>query len=778
MNKKLTLLMGGAIAILAHSAALAEEVSNVPDTAEQTGGLQEIVVTAQKRTESLQDLPLAVSAVSAEMIENKGISDISTLTAVAPSIAVTTTPASTANTSVFIRGIGDQEPILTADSPVSIYVDGIVLGRSTGAIFDLVDLERIEVLRGPQGTLYGRNTIGGAVNFITAKPAATFGIKQKFSYGSFDQWQTRTTLDTGDIGGTGLKARLSYVHREQDGYVDDITAPDNRDPGALNVDAVRAAVRFDNGGWFRADYAFDFNHRQGIAAAFQATVASDLLMNFMRQSPALGGDGPTVSTKRLGSLVVDDDNLSTDKVWGHTLTLEADLGADLTLRSLTGYRRWENQTAGEDLDGQGRILGLAVSPALLAPGGPFIPLGIREATFFSGSNTRSQKQWTQEFNLLGSIGDRIDFVTGLFYFTETSNELNPQRPTMVLPSAAPIPVGDVSVNSFFIPLSTVLSYRHKSESYAAFAQGTYKFSDAFSITGGIRYTRDKKKLDQASPNPRLLEREFEKVNWALSAEYRFNPDVLGYARVVTGYKAGGFSARAVNAGYDPEEMTSYEVGLKSELLNNRLRLNATAFLADRKDLQIQQSAIGSSGARSIVVNAGKARYQGVEVEAQALVANGLTVSGSIGYVDRDYLEFLIRDPATDQLVDVAHDARFIHSPATTINASVQYDFPRFDIGQLSLVLDYNYRGKIYMTPTLIGTPRRDLIAGDPRSLFGARLTLSEVNIAGSEATIALWGRNLTNEAYRIHGIDFGSLGYAGNVYGEPRSVGVDVTFKI
>ena len=773
MKRKLTLLIGGAIAALGHPAAWAQ---TGPD-ATAGDSLADIVVTAQKRAESLQSLPLAVSAVSAQTIEAKGIADISTLTAVAPSIAVTTAPASTANTSVFIRGVGDQEPILTADAPVSIYVDGIVLGRSTGAIFDLVDLERIEVLRGPQGTLYGRNTIGGAVNFITARPAETFGIKQKFTYGSFDQWQSRTTLDTGDIAGTGLKARLSYIHREQDGYVDDITAPDNRDPGALNIDAVRAALRFDNGGAFRADYAFDFNHREGFAAAFQPTVVSNRLLQFMAQSPALGGDGPIASTKRLSALVVDDDGLTTDKVWGHTLTLEADLGASLTLRSLTGYRRWKNDSRGEDLDGQGRILGLAVSPALLA-GGPFIPLGIREATFFSSTNTRSQKQWTQEFNLIGSIGDKFDFVTGVFYFTETSKELNPQYPNVVIPSAIPITVGDTTLTSFFVPLTTILSYRHKSDSYAAFAQGTYKLTDALSITGGIRYTRDSKELNQTSPNPRLLERKFERVNWALSAEYRISPDVMTYARVVTGYKAGGFSARAVNAGYDPETMTSYEVGLKSELFDRRLRFNATAFLADRKDLQIQQSSIGSNGARSIVVNAGKARYQGVELETQALLATGLTVSASVGYVDRDYLEFFIRDPANDQLVDVANSARFIHSPATTINASVQYDFPRFDVGQLSLALDYNYRGKIYMTPTLIGTPLRDAIAGDPRSLFGARFTLSQVNVAGSEATIALWGRNLTNRKYRIHGIDFGSLGYAGNVYGEPRSIGVDVTLKL
>lgn len=743
----------------------------VPATAlAQQGGpssgnaLEEIVVTAQKRAESLQNTPLAVSAITAASIEQRGITDVSTLTAVAPNIAVTTAPASSSNTTIFIRGIGDQEPVLTSDAPVSIYVDGVVLGRSTGAVFDLVDLERIEVLRGPQGTLYGRNTIGGAVNFITAKPADIFGIKQRFSYGSFEQWQSRTTLDTGELGNSGVRARFSYVHREQNGYVNDPTAPGKRDPGALNIDAVRAAVSYDKGGSFRADYAFDFNHRESIAPAFQATVIRPDVLAYLNNSPSLGGAAPVVSRSRLKRLALDGDGLLTDKVWGHTLTLEADLSDTMTLRSLTGYRKWRNVDRGDDLDGLAGILGQTVDPGILA-GGPFIPTGVEPISLFYSTNRRRQHQWSQEFNLLGSIGDRFEYVLGLFYFKEKSREENPQFPTIILSP------------DYAVKLGTLLSFHHTSRSQAAFGQATFDVTDQLSITGGMRYTNDKKDLDQIAPFPRNLKRKFDRFNWAVSIDYKATDDVLAYARVATGYKAGGLNARSSNSGFKPEDLTSYEVGLKSELFDRRLRLNAAAFYAKHKDLQIQQFQAGSQGSTSVTVNAGQADYKGIEFEGQALLMEGLTLSGAFGYIDRKYKQFLILDPVTNEIVDVADTACFPFSSSLTWNAALQYEFPRFDLGQLSARLEYNYRGKVYFHPTLIGTPLNDEIAGKARGLLDARVTLADVSFIGEGASIAVWAKNLANKEYRVHGIDFGALGYAGSVYGEPRSFGVDLNFS-
>ena len=222
---------------------------------DREGPLEEIVVTAQKRTENLQDTPLAVSAVTSETIEQRGISDISSLTSIAPNLVVGMTGAGTANVAMFIRGIGEADTVLTADTPVGIYVDGVVLGRTSGAIFDLVDLERIEVLRGPQGTLYGRNTTGGAVNLISKKPGDRFGAEQLFSYGRFDLLQSKTTIDTGEWGSSGIRARATYLHKQRDGYVDNLLRSDSGDPGAYNIDAFRVAFGYGKGGALRLDYA-------------------------------------------------------------------------------------------------------------------------------------------------------------------------------------------------------------------------------------------------------------------------------------------------------------------------------------------------------------------------------------------------------------------------------------------------------------------------------------------------------------------------------------------
>lgn len=761
------------LAVLAQP-ALAQD-TGMPSSQETSYGLGEIVVTAQKRAESLQDTPLAVSAVTAEMIEARGITDVSSLTAVAPNISVTTAPASSSNTTIFIRGIGDQEPVLTADAPVSIYVDGIVLGRSTGAVFDLVDLERIEVLRGPQGTLYGRNTIGGAVNLISAKPADTFGIKQKLSYGSFNQWASRTTLDTGELGNSGIRAKFSYVHREQDGYVDDTTAPASRDPGALNIDALRAAVSFDKGGAFRAHYAFDFNHRESIAPAFQAVVVNPVIAQFLKDSAKLGGSSGPVSPTRLDSFALGDDGLLTDKVWGHTLTLEVDIGENMTLKSLTGHRKWRNTDLGDDLDGIEGVLGLAVSPMLFVDG-TFDVLGVQEATLFTATNFRKQKQWSQEFNLTGTVGDRLEYVAGVFYFEESSQEINPQFPAVVIPSEAPIPLGPgLSVNSFFVPVQALMSFRHKSKSQAAFAQATYDLTDKLSFTGGIRYTKDTKHLMQVAAFQRDLEASFDRFNWAASVDYQATPDILAYARVATGYKAGGFNARSSNSGYNPEDLTSFEVGLKTELLDRRLRFNVAGFHMQHKDLQVQQFQAGAQGSTSVTVNAGKAKYTGIEVETQAILVPGFQVFGTMGYVDRKYDEFLILDPATDKIVNVADTARFPHSAALTWNVGAQYDVPEFPVGKLSARVEYNHRGRTYFHPTTVGTPLNDVIAADGRGLLDGRITLSEIPVGGTQVSIAVWGKNLTDEEYRVHGIDFGGLGYGGAVYGEPRSFGVDLT---
>ena len=494
--------------------ALAQGTDAQSSASETSGKLDEVVVTAQKREENLQRTPLAISAITAKALEQRGIVDVSHLTSLAPNLTTTTTPGSTSSSTIAIRAIGNGDPILTSDSPVSLYVDGVVIGRQAGAAFDLLDLERIEVLRGPQGTLYGRNTIGGAVNLITARPADKFGIREKLSFGNWNQWQTRTSLDTGQWGESGIRARLTYVHREQDGYVNNLNAPGDLDPGASKLDAGRVALSFDRGGLFRADYAFDHNKRDGIPGAWQATAANSTVMRLWNASPGYGGRAPQVSAGRLDSLYLNVDEVNTDKVDGHSLRLEFDLNANTLLRSLTGYREWSQITRNGGMDGQNGIRALTVSPAALAPPYSFIPTGVREINLFSaGISPRSQHQVSQEFNLIGKLGDRFDYVAGLFYFKERSREYSQQFPVIALPP--PFPPAAV-------PLLGLMDYMHESESKAAFAQATYDLTDRLSFTGGIRYTEDQKKLDQVAPFLRTLNRDFSQFNWSATLDFQVN----------------------------------------------------------------------------------------------------------------------------------------------------------------------------------------------------------------------------------------------------------------
>lgn len=737
-------------------------------------GLEEIVVTAQKRAENLQDTPLAVSALTTETLEARGITDVSGISSAAPNLTTTITPSSTTNIAVHIRGIGESDPVLTVDAPVGIYIDGIVIGRSAGAVFDLVDLERVEVLRGPQGTLYGRNTTGGAVNFITAKPADEFKASLGATYGNFDNIRSRMSVDTGELGDSGLRFKLSYAHKQRGGYADDLNQPDRRDPGAYNVDAYRIAARLDRGGPLRIDYAFDFNDSKSYSVPFQLAAVRPDIAAYLANSEALGGNPLIYSRDRIKALRLNQGQLR-DEVMGHNLTVEYDVADNVTLRSLTGLRQWNNSVARTDLDGNDGLRGFTVSPAILTPSRLFIPTGVQEVDLFAARNNRRQEQFSQELNLLGKIGDSVDFVLGGFYFKEKSRENNPQQLTLVLASPAPIPLGNgISTNYFGVPLTPQLVYRHTAESAAMFGQATVHVTDRLGLTGGLRYTQDKKHLDQTAALVRDLKEKYNRFNWAASIDYKVTDDVMLYGRIATGYKAGGFNPRSVGGSFAPEDITSFEAGVKTELFDRRLRFNLTGFHSIYKDLQVSQFLAGSGGASSITVNAGKATYTGVEAEILARPAEGVTINATGGYVDRKYKSFVIRDAATSALIDVADEARFQYSASTTGNVGVQYESDALSFGKLLARVDWTYRSGIYFHPLDRLNPFNEEISDGPVGRFDARLALSEIDLGRSRATVALWGKNITNEDYLYSGIDFGSLGFAGIVYAEPRTYGIDV----
>lgn len=743
---------------------------------QETTGLQEIVVTAQKRVESLQQAPLAISAISADTIEQRGITDVSSLTSVAPNLVVGQTGAASANIAIFIRGIGESDTVLTADSPVGLYVDGVVLGRTSGAIFDLVDLERIEVLRGPQGTLYGRNTTGGAVNLISKKPSDGFGLEQTISAGNLNYLMSKTSLDTGEIGDSGLKLRFTYLHKQRDGYIDNLLRRGNQDPGAYDVDAFRVAVRYDKDGPFRLDYAFDYNNRHSVSTPSQLVAARPDILAYLNASPQLGGEAPQIATTRQSWQRADTDGPIWDRITGHTLVAEADLSENLTLRSLTGYRDWKN-TVVSDLDGNGGLKGLMADPGILA-GGPLVPQGIGTVSLYNMTFARSQHQFSQEINLIGNIGEQIDFVLGGFYFREVANDASPTFFTLIIPAGAPVEAAPgVFTDSVGVNLTTDTIYRHVSRSQALFGQVTGHLSDALSLTGGLRYTKDKKRLQQSVPMARDITRDFNKLNWAASLDYQMDDNVLLYGRIATGYKAGGLNARSANDGFGPENLISYEAGLKTELFGRRLRLNTAAFYTRLKDIQRSQFLSGSGGTVSNTVNAGRSRYVGFEAEAMAAITNELTLSANIGYIDRKFKEFDYLDPTTDQLIDIAGVSEFQGSAGTTISAAADYRKP-LSFGTFNARLDYNYRGRVYYTTSAVINPFHEEISDGPVGLFDARIGLSDLEIRGAKMAISAWAKNLTNKSYALWGVDFGALGFATTNFADKRSWGLELKIDL
>lgn len=751
------------------TAALAQEAAG------DENALGEIIVTAQKRSEPLQQAPLAVSAITAATIEQRGIVDIGTLSAIAPNFTISQQSASTATATVSIRGINESEPILTLDSPNAIYLDGVVIARSAGSIFDIATLDRIEVLRGPQGTLYGRNTTGGAVNLITRAPAEEFRANQTFSAGNFNYKQSRTIVDTGRLGASNVRAQLSFVHKERDGYVDNTATPGDRDPGAYSNDAFRLALAYDNDGPFRANYAFDYSDRRSNAVGSQLTIAGPTFQSLLDASVALGGRAAAVSSDRLDTAYVDPAGGLTDRVSGHNLTLELDLNDKTVLRSITGYRAWENMARNSDnLASNSGLVAFELSPAILAPPFTFTPLGVNPISIYRASAERRQHQFSQEINLVGSIGENTDYVLGAFFFTEKAYE------QILGTLAIPIPLGfEVlpGVSTGAAQIRSDLNYHHESESKAVFGQATYRLTDRLSVTGGLRYTWDSKELEERLPRSVNDSADFERMTWMANAKYDFSRNVNVYGRIASGYKSGGFNARGVGGSFQPEKVLSFEAGLKSELLDRRLRLNLAAFQTQYKDLQISQFQSGSGGFFSETVNAGEATYTGIEAEVVAVLAKGLTASGNIGYVDRSYDKYLFRDPVSNALIDVSDTARFAYSAPVTANAALEYNFPKFDFGALSARLDYNYRGRVYFHQLDITAPFNRELSQKPVSTFDARISLSDLKIGSGEAMISLWGRNITDEDYRVSSIDFGALGYGTSVYAEPMTWGVDLNLK-
>lgn len=722
--------------------------------------IDDIVVTARRREERVQGVPVSITAVGGDMLERLRIDQPDKLQNIVPNLASTPMPSVVGGSVTFIRGVGTSELLLSVDSPIATYVDGVYLGRNVSANMGVIAPARAEVLRGPQGTLFGRNTTGGAISLTTPTPNSDFALEVKGGIASFHERYGQFRADTGAIGNTGLSAIIAYQHREKHGIVDNPLTPGDRDPGAANTDAIFTKL---HGAWgaLSVDYTFDYANIQGAPGAFQITQATQAFRDYYARSPGLGGAEVVIDSKRRGTLAYRPQRRQVVETFGHALTAAVELSDALTLKSITAYRHYDADQPNPYVSSG--VLGMTGSAIA-----EVYPFQSDEGT------TRTQHQFSQEVQLIATLDD-LDIVMGGFYFNEKAEEVAPTSYTFLLP-----PARTVGLN-----LASATNYSVAAHSYAAFGQASYRpdFADGrLELTLGGRYTKDKKSIDQTRPSVRSAERTYDNFSYNASVAYKLLPQTLLFGRIGTGYRSGGFNARA-GAGIDlvfaPEKVKSYELGLKSDWLGGLLRTNLAGFYTDYSNLQVTQyTGTGGGGGTGFTRNA-EATLKGFEFEVVAAPVNGLRVEGSVGYVKARFDQIFFPDPITGVLTNFASISHLPYVPAWTAHAAVQYAFGSTANGMTpSLRVDYSWRSRRrFHTNNLSNlNPYNELIADNGYALVGASLVLAQIPVAGLKGEVSLFAENLLNEKYRVQGVDFGSLGFAGNVYGTPRTLGAD--FKI
>ena len=744
--------------------------------------IEDIVVTAQKREERLQEVPIAITALGAAQLESRNITNANDLSAIAPNLTTGVNTSGAGDTAISLRGLQAADALSTNDNPVGVYIDGVINARLSGSVLDLVDLERVEVLRGPQGTLYGRNTTGGAVNFITRKPSKDFGVTQKFGVQTFGGITSRTAIDSGEIGDTGLSGTVNFLYKKIGGHFDNLAQPDKKDPGSENVRAGRLAINYDRGGAFRANYSVTHLAQENGTAIGQMTAVSPSFASLLRSPIELTGQRrDTFNTPLNGT----DDIVLTM----HNLTAEYDLNENLVVKSITGYRKFQDTVAGPQF---GEEVLYELPPAF---GGGIIP-GIP----FVAANERHHEQFTEELQLNGQYGDKVAggnrfvFASGAYYFIEHASDRNPQNYITdgnLIPPAfgGPFP-------GYGVPGSNPFAFNASTKSWAVFGQASYTpniLNDKLRLTGGLRYSEDEKETTLLPsttvfvPIAGYAKDKFNAITYLTKAQYFLTDDLNFYVSYSKGYKAGGFNTRSVNLEpFKPETIKALEVGAKAQWLDGRLQTNVSAFRNKASDQQVSQFVASAAGAVNVVTNAGASTYEGIEFEILAKPVKGITLDWNMGFINPQYDEYGTADPLTLLPFDAKNVARFQYVSQTTGTVGAQYDsdpIPAFREGRIQARLEAIWQSKQDYHPAIVypsgyqDNPLIDATTSDARTLVNGRIALQDVAFGSGTVDFALWGKNLLDEEYVVQGIDFGALGFAEQTFGAPLTAGFDVTFR-
>ena len=814
----LRLLAAGSTAALALGLSAPASAQEAPqaqaqgsaDATENPNGITEIVVTAQFREQKLQDTPIAITAISGAMLEQRSASALADIANSAPSVVLRPASAAFGNSiTASIRGFGQIDFNPAYEPGVGLYIDDVYYPRLTGANFDLMDVERVEVLRGPQGTLTGRNSEGGAIKFISRKPTGDGGGYVSATYGIRNRINLRASADF--TIAKDLFARISGTFADQGGFVDVVdygcANPSSGVPsttggtkctkyklGDVGYTALRGIARYNPSDrvdvMISADYTKD-SHNNGAEVLLYGNNANpnvQTVNGLPYDSRFICGRwcNYTSTGQEAGSFVAGlipplnglplaattGQQSSDYEGWGVSGNVDLGLSDSLKLTSITAYRGWKSSYS---IDND-------LSPARVG----------------FGNNELTHWFWSQELRLNAKLGEMADATIGGYYSDEKTTYYTLQDIRYV--AAGPLPI---------FPLQFIGNDPVRTKSKAVFGTVIVRPTDAMTLTAGVRYTKDEKaytffryNLDGTTINGfldavgaangagydgpngtaltgRTAKFSGDRVDYRVSLDYRFSPEVLAYATVSTGYKAGGVGPRPFNAaqarGFGPEKLTSYEIGLKTDLFDRRVRLNLAGFFNDFKDAQLTLLScpqFGGPGPCALPQNAGNAHVKGVEAELFARPIEGLQFDASASYID---WKWKCVNPAVVGGVsgacssDPAVVGLLSKNPRGLIKTKwsigVQYDAQMGKNGMITPRFDIAYQSSLAggdLAPA----------AGSPSALFGQvpAYTISNARLTWlneqKDLSIALEVTNLFDKYYYLSKFDLTGAG-AGAITGQP-----------
>ena len=752
-----TILLGGTAFALA-ATAMAQNAAP-PPPADEAGKVEKVTVTARRTRENIQKVPASVSSFSEKGLDRLGATEVTGLQGAIPNANIAQGRGSSNATNIYIRGVGQPDALQTFDPAVGVYVDDVYLSRIRGTQFELMDIERLEVLRGPQGTLYGKNTIGGAIKVVTRRPDQTARGAASFTVGSYSELVGNGTI-SGPLSDT-VAASASLLIGSRDGYVENpVTGGDYND---RNVAAGRVKLAWDPSDDFQVDLSFDYADEDNALVLGQPTnTLTTILGVSLFPVPTTP---PEFNFKARPTTGLPNSTAMTH--WGSSANVVWDFADSWTLRSITAYRELENRDY-IDIDATPIELGDVLVDV-------------------------DQNQTSQELQLIYE-GGSWRLVSGLYYLRE--NITSHQEAY-----ADDFPGGFFGATSFLRTVDDDL----QTTSWAAFANAVFAVSNTVNLSAGIRYTEENKEYFRTTstfsnsvafvgsfPFPATREETWENVTPMVSLDWQASDNTMLYARYASGFKSGGFNGRANNPGedqpYRPETLDSYEVGLKSDWADGTVRTNVSAFYNDYTDFQARVSRSVTSPTQPIpaidfaVLNAGGLEIYGAELEFLAFPVPELRLDAAIGYLHAEYSEFKEeRANTTPPPPTVTLDRSWqtpAFSPEWTMRFGGAYEWSLGDLGSLTLGASARYRSEMALAVDNSSLATRALFPGmwqDSYWLYDAQLVWaneSETFLAG------IYGRNLSDEVYKTDAQEFSSVGGIRTAYyGAPQTVSFKITVR-